>query len=377
MGRRAWIVLASLAFALVALEVGARMYLGERFEQGAWVGSPQAVCGRFDAELGWANRADTSWRIKGHKVTYDVSMNSAGHRGREHARAKPEGVLRILLLGDSTSWGWGVDDDQAFAHLVEQQLDVEVINLAVPGYSTDQQLLQLEREGWDWDPDLVLLGVVHNDLVALDFPEYHGMQKPRFERDADGAWGLTNSPVPDPEGDSRLIDKYALRRASTWLALAKLLLPPPPEYQRPNVDDPAIKARIDRYWDRLTDPESTVSGLFARMTSSCAERDVPLFAFVLPHLHDRYLYDTTALRPTFTTPPNGMAYLTHGSTQLGSAGVRLGFETFAVDQALLDAVDADEHLDCGDEHLNARGNQIVAGVVVDELGPAIEELRGL
>jgi hypothetical protein len=371
MGRRVRIVLASVVFALVALEVGARVYLGERFELGSWVGSPQAVCGRFDAELGWANREGVRYRVKGHEVRYEVTINSAGQRGRERTREKDDGVVRILLLGDSTSWGWGVSDEEVFAHLLEGLLEVEVINLAVPGYSTDQHLLQLEREGWDWDPDLVLLGFVHNDSVAVNFPAYHGMPKPMFERDASGAWVLTNSPLPDPTGDSRLTSKYGLRSLSRWLAIARFFLPPPPEYQRPNLDDPNTVARIDEYWNDLVDPESAISMLLGRMSAQCAERDVPFFAFVLPHLHDRYLYDTTAARPESPAAP----FRTHGSVQLAAAGARLGFRTFALDQALLDATGAGEHLDCGDEHLNARGNEIAAGVIAEALREALESRR--
>ncbi len=373
--RRVLIVFASLALALIAVELGARLWLGERFEQGAWVGPPQAICGRFDPLLGWANREGTSERIRGHRVSYEVAINSVGQRGREHEREKPRGTVRVLLLGDSTAWGWGVDDEQAFAHLVEEQLEVEVINLAVPGYSTDQQVLQLERDGWAWAPDLVLLAVVHNDLVGVRHPEFHGMRKPLFTRAKDGTWTLTNSPVPEPAAGSQLAARYALRRASKWLASARLLLPKPPEYRRPDLDDPSIVARIDGYWDSLLDPDSAARMLFARLGEQCAERDVPLFAFVLPHLHDRYLYDAAAPRPEIRAPSATAPFLTHGSTQLGRAAGQLGFRAFSVDQALFEATGAGEHLDCGDEHLNARGNELVAGVIADELRETVERLR--
>jgi len=373
--KRLAILCASLLAALLAAELGARLWLGDDFVQGAWVGPPQALCGRFDAELGWANREGSRANVAGRDVgAYTVSINSQGLRGPEREPRKTAGTLRILLLGDSTAWGWGVNEEQAFATLVERALgpDLEVVNLSVPGYSTDQQVLQLESEGRRYQPDLVLLALVHNDLLANRFPEYNGMQKPQFVPAAGGGLELTNSPVPAPTGDSVLAGRYALRRASTFLALAKLALPPPPRYQRPPLERPEVQTAIRRFWDDLTLPNSVSSLLLERLSAGCRELGAPLFVFVLPHLHDRYLYE-----PDWPVPdelPAGEA-LTYGSQVLAAAGERIGFATFSVDRALLDATRAGVNLDVGDEHLNARGNEIVAEVIARRLRPVVDGLR--
>ena len=372
--KRLLAALVALLAVLGLLELWARADLGTGFVQGHWVGPPQAISGRFDPYLGWANREGSRARIAGQGGRYTVAINGQGLRGPERPFAKPAGTVRIVLLGDSTAWGWGVEDGEAFARLAEAELGpgVEICNLAVPGYSTDQELLILEREGVRHEPDLVLLALVHNDLVGNNFPVFHEMPKPCFDLGPDGTLGLNNVPLDPPPGDSRLAARYALRRASTHSALIKRLLPKPPVYQRPNLEDPATLAGIAKYWDHLADPDSRSSRIFALLAARCEALGAPLHAFVLPHLHDRYLYDPGA--PVPESLPEGDR-LTLGSVRLAEIGARLGFETFSVDRALHEAVRAGANLDCGDEHLNAEGNRIVAGVVVAALAPAVAALR--
>ena len=68
----------------------------------------------------------------------DVSINRDGLRDREHAKEKAAGSVRILMLGDSTLFGWGVKQDETIPALLEQDLNkeapdpfVEVINTGV------------------------------------------------------------------------------------------------------------------------------------------------------------------------------------------------------------------------------------------------------
>ena len=52
-----------------------------------------------------------------------VSTNSYGFRGKEISQEKPRDVYRILLLGDSMTFGWGVEDDQTFSYIAEEKLN--------------------------------------------------------------------------------------------------------------------------------------------------------------------------------------------------------------------------------------------------------------
>jgi lysophospholipase L1-like esterase len=100
-----------------------------------------------------------------------VTTNSLGFRGRDVAIPKPEGRFRVVALGDSVTFGWGVNDADTFCAQLEQQLrarlrghEVEVVNLAVPGYATRQEVALLKRNLSSLQPDLVLVGFYSNDL---------------------------------------------------------------------------------------------------------------------------------------------------------------------------------------------------------------------
>jgi lysophospholipase L1-like esterase len=101
-----------------------------------------------------------------------ISINKDGYRGRLVSKQKGEDTFRIILLGDSFAFGWGVEEDETFAFHLEQILNkrlegkpnVEVINFGVPGYSTFQQVALFEEKGMEYKPDAVLVYFVDNDF---------------------------------------------------------------------------------------------------------------------------------------------------------------------------------------------------------------------
>jgi len=98
--------------------------------------------------------------------TQAVRRNSLGLRDIDYASPKPPGVKRVLFLGDSFTFGSGVErDDAVFPELVEQRLagalraqgdDVEVLNAGVPGSLTDEWIQLLGRAGPVFQPDVVV-----------------------------------------------------------------------------------------------------------------------------------------------------------------------------------------------------------------------------
>ncbi|MCB0333512.1 MAG: SGNH/GDSL hydrolase family protein, partial [Bdellovibrionales bacterium] len=101
-----------------------------------------------------------------------VRTNSCGMRGKEISTIKPERTYRVAFLGDSFTFGWGVNEEEAFPWIVEKILqehasegvNVEIINMGVPGYSTFQQVALFEEKGLDFAPDAVVLYFVDNDF---------------------------------------------------------------------------------------------------------------------------------------------------------------------------------------------------------------------
>jgi lysophospholipase L1-like esterase len=100
-----------------------------------------------------------------------VQINSRGLRELESfGYERHEGVLRILCLGDSVVFGYGVAREKAFPAVIAELLATvnpgnrfEVINAGIPGYNTVQEVRFLEVEGSRYQPDLVLLFFVIND----------------------------------------------------------------------------------------------------------------------------------------------------------------------------------------------------------------------
>jgi hypothetical protein len=101
----------------------------------------------------------------------NVRTNSHGIRAdREIPYKKPPGVLRIIGLGDSFTLGYEVDLGDTYLYQLEKDLhekgatNVEVINLAVSGFGTAEELIMLREEGFKYSPDMVVLGYFTNDI---------------------------------------------------------------------------------------------------------------------------------------------------------------------------------------------------------------------
>src|SRR3989442_15392782 len=93
----------------------------------------------YDAGLGWRGRARAEGLLVGWEFTNTVRLNTRGFRDAEADVVKRPGVFRIVLLGDSITWGHGVDQTERYGDLLAEELRrrglaVEVVNLAVSGY---------------------------------------------------------------------------------------------------------------------------------------------------------------------------------------------------------------------------------------------------
>jgi lysophospholipase L1-like esterase len=99
------------------------------------------------------------------------SLNSHGMRDREFSLEKPDGSFRIVALGDSIIYGYGVRIEDTLVKKLERKLnrsfdtDFEVLNFGVPGYSTQQETELYRVRARRFDPDLVLIGYDLNDEI--------------------------------------------------------------------------------------------------------------------------------------------------------------------------------------------------------------------
>lgn len=114
--------------------------------------------------------------VEGDFLGRPLAINGNGFRGEAYPTEKPKGVVRILGLGDSFMFGWGVNDEEPYMRLIELRLREEfpqfgwqVINTAVPGYNTVMEVAAFKEKGLAYEPDLVLIEFVENDLNLPNF----------------------------------------------------------------------------------------------------------------------------------------------------------------------------------------------------------------
>ena len=103
------------------------------------------------------------------------TVNSDGFRGRDYPVEKPKEVYRIIVLGDSFAFGYGVNDNETFSYYLEQKLNslnisgkrFEVLNLGVGGYNTFQEVESLNIKGLKYNPDLVIIAHHGSDMENI------------------------------------------------------------------------------------------------------------------------------------------------------------------------------------------------------------------
>lgn len=109
-------------------------------------------------------------------------VNSWGFREREVPLAKPDGVYRIAVIGDSLTWGPGVPVPERFSNLIERFLNekgrpgstYEALNFGISGWDTEDEVRILRQLVLKTDPDFVLL-----QWYVNDFENGYHLERPR------------------------------------------------------------------------------------------------------------------------------------------------------------------------------------------------------
>lgn len=238
--------LAALAVvvALATLEIGLRVvdpfHAGEAIDREAFA---RAVLVRDEAgTLRLQKGAEASL------LGQQVEISAQGFRSPIVVSPKPTDSFRVLVLGDSVAFGWGVSESECFPRVVERSLreagwpgdgrTIEVVNAGVPGWGAPNELLFLRDEGMALDPDLVLVTLVNNDLTdvlqaiapsddppPLVFPDWaRASYLGRFTEQLAAAWTgraarpdffltLDLAPEPVQRASDALVQAFAAMRA--------------------------------------------------------------------------------------------------------------------------------------------------------------------
>ena len=101
-----------------------------------------------------------------------IRYNKYGYRDYEYNLKKKEGVFRIIVLGDSQTFGHGIKDlNNTWVKKLEKKLiesvgntSIEVLSISGPGWNSDTYLYELFKKSFKFNPDLVILAYYHNDI---------------------------------------------------------------------------------------------------------------------------------------------------------------------------------------------------------------------
>jgi hypothetical protein len=153
----------SLLFALVLAEFGIRLV------------APQTLALNYtewDPDTGFKNRPNANGFFNSAEFTMEVRINATGQRDREFPRAKRAGIYRIVVLGDSFTFGHGVAANETYVKRLEGNLretlhrPVESINMGIGKSGTAHELALWRKNVRYYESDLVLVGFcLGNDFI--------------------------------------------------------------------------------------------------------------------------------------------------------------------------------------------------------------------
>jgi lysophospholipase L1-like esterase len=127
-----------------------------------------------DEKLGYTLVPHYTMTHQTSEFSVSIKINSEGLRDHDYPAKKDPMVYRILVLGDSFTFGVGVNAEESYSKMLEAMLNkaprgkaartYEVINAGVEGYGTEQEYLYLHQLQLRYEPDLVIVGLHNNDI---------------------------------------------------------------------------------------------------------------------------------------------------------------------------------------------------------------------
>lgn len=284
-----------------------------------------------------------------------VRVNERGFRGPVIPYAKPSDVARIVYLGDSVTFGYRVarwEDTYPFflEALLEKRdsLSIDTVNLAVEGYSQWQQAIVLADEGDRYQPDLVVIGFVLNDVTEMFHLSRFGGSDEGFQlrHSYSSRWDrrLSKSAlvyqvqnvVREVKAKRKLGDDLRLGAIRQQALDVETLI------QQPD------QANVKTAWDiALADLQGIVD--------HCASRDVPVLVVVFPFTMQ--LADSAGTSP----PQRVLANYAHAR----------GIDSFdllpPLSEHLRTTGAKPEDLFIDHDHLTVEGHRVVASLLADRI----------
>lgn len=228
-----------------------------------------------DEELDWKLKPniDALWGFS------DIKINSKGLVGPEVDYARSGDVTRVLYVGDSVTFGFGLESyDQSYPYVTERilhdehHLETETINSGVGGYSPWQEHIFLKREGIKYSPDLIVVGFVLNDVTEKFSLTRFGGRETSFQ-----LLGEAATPLARAMQQSAVL--VFLRHLLYFYRLKDDFLASPDNVNSISVESlirNPDEEKFKRPW------EITLENL-GRVLSLCKENDIPVAVIIFPY----------------------------------------------------------------------------------------------
>ena len=127
----------------------------------------------YSSELGWEKRPLFKGYVsgelqRGNPVRYMREFDQSGFLSVDTLQVATHHHKRILAIGDSNTFGWGVPTQDSFVEVLDDMLpDTDIVNMGVSGYTSFQGYETLARHLESLQPDLVIASFNFNDRRAV------------------------------------------------------------------------------------------------------------------------------------------------------------------------------------------------------------------
>ena len=135
---------------------------------------PQKGLYQGDPATLWTLRPNLNQQLSNSPYPFSVRTNKHGFRGTAEKGA-------WLALGCSTTFGWGVEEEEAWPAVLSSEIKVPIINGGVPGWSTHQAKQKVQ----DWstfDPPVVLVSYIVRDAQNAVIPDSLAIPSPFWSK---------------------------------------------------------------------------------------------------------------------------------------------------------------------------------------------------
>lgn len=375
------LVVASVVFSAAVLEVGTRIVFRQP--------TPDRSYFTYAPDTFYDLKPGIERKVLKHKIgeetdgTVTATISAQGMRDRVFG-PKAEDEYRILMMGDSFTFGLTVEFDETIGHYLQADFEdaafpkkITTMNMGVPGTAPWQHQIYLQKRGFALEPDLVLHQVfLGNDLAdtlsrtqrhmrAFNREwevEVHRLQLMRLFRFRAEQWLADHSTAYSAF-------RNTVRRKNAWRFLAfkcRLLTKCPPYKLPPTVDRYASwEVNLAEWYPEVTEAFESVLQTIQETSKECTARGVGYVVYGIPQIEEVW-------QPLFE---ERLKDVEEGTVYEQGKGLRLlharldaaGIPNTPMLDALRAAPDPKGHYLYFDGHTSAAGNAYIAHILHDYL----------